>query len=229
MTASSLSSRPLVRRSFLAGIAASGLLVLPGCQSVGSFSLTEAIRRLLLASTENAFDRLTAPGGFWDDSVSRLGLNEFLGTRGNALTNILTSTLFKSRLEDAFARFAVDASYRAAPVVTEAVRNVGVVNAEALLRGGPTAATSYLRETMGFALIEAILPEISQALRVTQDPLIGQTLSALAGVDVNTVARGFAGTVSDVIWQEIGREEARIRANPRATNDPVLIGVFGAR
>jgi len=46
------------RRAFLAGsLAAAGALVLPGCASYGGqFSFTEAIRRLLLLSSENAFD-----------------------------------------------------------------------------------------------------------------------------------------------------------------------------
>ena len=224
MTATS----PFARRSFLAGVAASGLLALSACQTTRPISFTEAIRRLLVLSTENAFDRMTAPGGFWDESVQQLGLNEFLGARGDVLSGILTSALFKSRLEDAFARYAVDASYRVAPLVADTVRTIGIPNAVALIRGGPTAATSYLRDAMGMALIDALVAELSDALRIAEDPLIGQMLSALAGVNVGYVARSFAGTVSDVIWQEIGREEARIRANPRVTNDPLLMGVFGA-
>ena len=42
------------------------------------------------------------------------------------------------------------------------------------------------------------------------------------------VARNVATRVDDVIWGEIAREEAAIRADPAATRDPVLIGVFGA-
>jgi hypothetical protein len=42
------------------------LLLLPGCAGTGGgFSLVEAVRRLLLRSSENAFARLTAPDGFW--------------------------------------------------------------------------------------------------------------------------------------------------------------------
>ena len=39
--------------------------------------------------------------------------------------------------------------------------------------------------------------------------------------------RRVAGSVDDAVWNEIGIEEAAIRANPQATGDPVLIGVFG--
>ena len=219
----------LPRRRFVFGsLAAATALTLPGCASYGGISFTEAIRRLLLASSEQAFVRMTAPGGFWDQQVAQLGLESFFGTRGNVLANILTSALFKSRLEGVVADIAVDASYRAAPIVADTVRTIGFANAVALIRGGPTAATAFLRQEMGERLIIAMLPEIGEAIRIAEDPLMGQLLSGLTGVDVSGLARNFAAEVDNVIWGEIAREEAAIRADPAATRDPVLIGVFGA-
>ena len=219
----------LPRRAFIAGsLAAATALTLPGCATTGAFSFTEAIRRLLVLSSERAFVRLTAPGGYWDQQVGQIGLNRFFGNRGSVLGNILTSTLFKNRLEDVVAGIAVDASYRAAPIVADTVRTIGWANAVDLIRGGPTAASSFLRQEMGEQLILAMLPEIGQAMRVAEDPLMGQLLSGLTGVDVQGVTRTFAREVDNAIWGEIGREEAAIRADPRATRDPVLIGVFGA-
>ena len=219
----------LPRRKFVFGsLAAATALTLPGCASYGGISFTEAIRRLLVASSEQAFVRMTAPGGFWDQQVAQLGLERFFGTRGNVLTNILTSSLFKSRMEGVVANIAVDASYRAAPVVAETVRTIGIANAVALVRGGPTAASSFLRQEMGERLVLAMLPEIGEAIRIAEDPLMGQLLSGLTGVDVTSVTRNFAAEVDNVIWGEIAREEAAIRADPGRTRDPVLISVFGA-
>jgi hypothetical protein len=73
-----------------------------------------------------------------------------------------------------------------------------------------------------------MVPELGQAMRVASDPLVGQALAALSGVDVPQVAARVATTIDDTIWREIGAEEAAIRANPRATGDPLIIGVFGA-
>jgi hypothetical protein len=217
------------RRAFLAGaLAGAAVLALPACTTTGQISFTEAIRRLLVLSSERAFLRLTAPGGYWDQQVAQIGLDRFFGRRGNVLGNILTSALFKSRLEDVVADIAVDASYRAAPIVADTVRTIGWANAIDLIRGGPTGASAYLRQQMGEQLILAMLPEIGQALRIAEDPLMGQLLSGLTGVDVQGVTQTFARQVDDVIWGEIGREEAAIRADPGATRDPVLIGVFGA-
>jgi hypothetical protein len=217
------------RRALLAGVAGGGaLLLLPACASTGGgYSMEEAVRRLLLLAADNAFARLTAPGGFWDEQVARIGLDQLLGARGNTLSRILTSQLFKDRLEERFAGFAIEASFRAAPVVTDAVRVIGFANAIELVRGGPSAASTYLRGEMGTALLDAMVPELGEAIRLAEDPLVGEALGALTGVRVGEVASRIGREVDDAIWGEIAAEEAAIRADPRATRDPLLIGVFG--
>lgn len=218
----------LPRRAFLAGTAASGALALAACATpYGGFSFVDAVQRLLFLSSQRAFDRMAQPGGFWDQQVAQLGLANFIGTRGDVLSRILTSALFKSRLERSFAEMAWRASERAAPVVADTIRAVGYQNAIDLIRGGPSAATLYLRSQMGNRLIDVMAPDVGEALRVAQDPLIGQLLAAASGVDIPGMAGAFSARVNDVIWREIGNEEAVIRSDPRSTRDPVLIGVFG--
>ena len=72
-----------------------------------------------------------------------------------------------------------------------------------------------------------MVPELGEAIRLSRDPLIGQALSALTGVDAAGVADRLGREVDNAIWGEIAREEAAIRANPQSTRDPMLIGVFG--
>lgn len=217
------------RRRFLAGATASGaLLALPACESLGGFSLVDAVRRLLYLSSERAFARLLAPDGYWDDAVADIGLDNMLGTRGGILASILTSSLFKDRLEGAFADIAIEGAERAAPIVTDAVRVIGIDNALALINGGPTAATEFLRGGMGTTLVEAMVPELGQAMRIASEPLVAELLGGLTGIDVRGVAQNVSRTIDNAIWNEIGVEEAAIRANPRATNDPLLIGALAA-
>ena len=218
------------RRSFLAGIGAGGVVLsLGGCAGgLGGYGLTDAIQRLLFLSSDRAFARMLSGGGFWDDQVASLGLGNFLGTRGDILSRILTSALFKNRLQDAFGEVAYRGAERAAPLVRDTVRVIGVQNAIDLVRGGPTAATSFLRQEMGMSLVEAMVPELGTAMRVASDPLVGQLLGAVTGTEVGTIATRVAGNIDNTIWREIGFEESEIRRNPRATNDPLIIGVFGA-
>ena len=229
MTVTVTAAPSLTRRRLLAGAAGVGAItLLPACATTGGgFSMVEAVRRLLLIATENAFARLTEEGGFWDQQVARLDLGSLVGTRGDVLSRILTSPALKGQLEDRFAAFAIDASFRAAPVVTDAIRVIGFENAIDLVRGGPNAASTFLRGEIGPALVDAMVPELGQAMRLSRDPLVGQLLGALTGVDATGAADRFSRAIDDAIWGEIAREEAAIRANPERTRDPVLIGVFG--
>lgn len=217
------------RRSLLGGIAAgTAALALPGCTSLGGFGFVDAIQRLLYLSSERAFARMLQADGFWDQQVAALGLGNVLGARGDVLGRILTSGLFKSRLDRAFGDIAIEGAERAAPVVADAVRVIGFQNAVDLVRGGPTAATSYLRGELGSRLIDAMVPELGAAMRVASDPLVGQALAALTGVDTTQVATRFATAIDDTIWREIGNEESAIRSDPASTRDPAIIAIFGA-
>ncbi len=217
---------PVARRQFLVGVAATSVLALPGCASMGGYSFTEAIRRLLMLSAENAFARLTAPGGFWDSQVARIALPDVFGRRGGVMQGILTSTAFRSQLEHRLNIFAEEGARRAAPVVADTVRTIGIANAVALIRGGPTAATSFLRENMAGSLINVMVPALGDAMRVARDPLLGQALSVLTGVDIGAAAQSLAVGADNAIWYQIGAEESDIRAHPEKTNDPVLMGVL---
>ena len=214
------------RRKVLGGMAGASVFALTGCEGFGGFSFIDAIRQLLFLSSSRAFARLTNDGGYWDEGIGLLGLDDMLGSRGNVLAGILTSTLLKDRLDDAFIDIAEDASDRAAPIVADVVRTIGIQNAVALVQGGPTAATGFLRGNMGDTLVNAMVPEVGQAMRIAQEPLIGQILNELTGVDVARVTNDFSGKVDDAIWQEIGVEEAAIRRDPGSTGDPLLMGVF---
>ena len=214
------------RRTLLAGLAASSALALGGCASLGHLSLVDAIRRLLERSTRAALARLAAPGGFYDNELARLDLPDVFGSRGNVLQSILTSAVFKTRLQRSLNRVAERGARRAAPILADAVRAIGIDNAQALLRGGPSAATGFLRGAMAGSLIEAMVPALGDGLRLADDPVVGQAIAALTGIDLTGIARSLSGKVDDVIWSEIGREETAIRANPEATNDAVLIAAL---
>ncbi|MBQ94808.1 MAG: hypothetical protein CL510_03115, partial [Actinobacteria bacterium] len=86
---------------------------------------------------------------------------------------------------------------------------------------------SFLRGSMGTTLVEAMVPELGTAMRVAGDPLVGELLRGLTGVDLAGATTRFADNIDDTIWREIGVEEAAIRRDPQATRDPLIIGVFG--
>jgi len=221
-----IAENPIGRRQLLVGAAAAGMLALPGCAAIQRYSLVEAIRRLLMHSTRNALARLSEPGGFWDNQLARLDLPDVFGSRGSILEDILTSAVFKKRLQKELNHVAERGARRAAPVIADTVRTIGISNAKALLEGGPKAATSFLRGSMGGKVIETMVPELGEGIRLASDPIVGQAIARLTGVDASGVARSLAKEADEAIWGEIGMEEAAIRADPAMTGDEVLIAVL---
>ena len=223
----------LGRRRFIIGLGAAGAasaISLTGCASgFGQFSFVEAVRRLLTLSSYAAIDRLSAPGGFYDNQIVRLALPDVFGRRGNVLSNILTGVVLRDRLQRTLNRFAEVGARRAAPAVADTIRLVGFANAVELIRGGPSAATGFLRQEMAGRLVDVMFPAIGEAMRVANDPLLGQALAALSGVDIPAIARDISVQADNAIWGEMGREEAAIRADPRRTNDPVLIAALAVQ
>ena len=129
----------LNRRGLLGSLGVgAGALLLGGCMTYED-RVTNVIERLLLLSSERAFARLTAPGGFWDEQFAAIGLDTMLGARGSVLANILTSGLIKARVEREFAGFAIDASERAAPGGLTASSSPVIRSAGAAIRLGSTA------------------------------------------------------------------------------------------
>ena len=158
----------LNRRSLLGALGAgAGAMLLGGCATYET-RVTNVIERLLLLSSQRAFARLTAPGGFWDQQIAQAGLDNFLGARGNVLAGILTSGLVKSRLEREFAGFAVEASERAAPIIYDSIQLIGVENTIGLITGGPGEVVTDLAilgfdpETRAMGL-ESLHPGVSLA------------------------------------------------------------------
>ena len=217
------------RRHMLLGAAASSALLLPGCASLPGFSLTDAIRRLLSLASQNAFALLLQPGGFYDSNVARIALpDRFGGGRTTGILSvILQSAAFRDRLQRQLNRAAERGAERAAPLVADAVRAVSIEAANDIIRGGPQAATGFLRGKMGPALVDAMLPGISDGLRLFDDQIISKAVQSVMGYDIGALASDINRKADDAIWSAIGQEESNIRANPQATNDPVLIGVFG--
>jgi hypothetical protein len=214
------------RRQILTLLASAPLLALPACSSMGGWSLTDAVRELLSLSSQRAIASLVQPGGFYDSQVARIDLPNQLGNSGNILSRLLTSSLMKDRLTREVNSAAERGAERAAPILADAIRNISITDAVAILRGGPTAATGFLQNAMGRSLVTTMFPSISGALDIASNPVVNEVLRSASGVNVAALADDVAIKANDAIFRAIGREETAIRANPRSTGNPVLIGAL---
>jgi len=217
------------RRDFLSLGAAAGLLVLPGCSTLPGLSLTEAIKRLLTLSSQNAFAELLQPNGFFNNQIARISVPDQLG--GSRVTSIATALLRSKPIQDRLLkqvnRAAEKGAEVAAPLIAETIRNMSIADAAAIVNGGPRAATSLLQNELGATLANRMLPGIGQGLKLFDNQIINLVLSQVTNVDFAGVRGDVTNKVSDAIYKSIGAQEEAIRANPQATNDPLLIAIFG--
>ena len=221
----------LTRRALIGAGLSLPLLGLAGCATrLGDLlNFADAVRRLLTISSQRAFARLLTDEGFFQDDLARVSLPSQLGGSGiaSALAVALGSRAVQDQLLRVVNRAAAEAADAAAPVVYDSIRDMSITDALSLVRGGPMAATDYLQRSIGDRIVDAMFPQVGDALRLADNGIVGRALRVASGID-------FAGLQADVsrkaaagIYRAIGREEAAIRANPQSANDPVISGVFG--
>ena len=220
------------RRAFVGLGCALPLLALPGCSTIGDFGgfgIEDGIRRLLTVSSQRAFAKLLHEEGFFEDELARVELPTQLGGAGTSAVAaaLLRTPAVQDQLLRLVNRAAAEAAENAAPVVYDSIRSLTITDALSIIRGGPTAATFYLEQSIGDRIVDALFPGVGSALRVLDSGILRQALSPATGID-------FAGLQQDVtrkaargIWRAIGREEAAIRADPSSTDAPLLRGLFG--
>ena len=213
------------RRSLIATLA---LLPLAACATpMGRYTVEDAVRRLLELSSQRAFARLTEPGGFYDDQLTRITPPDLGGGKGGAvLSALLRTNAVRGQVGRALNDVAVDLADNATPIVMDAVRRMTLADAISVLRGGPTAATDLLAGQARGAVVEALLPGTSRALRSDMFEMLSAALSETGGRDYLALADNVSGQIGDAIFRAIGREEAEIRRNPGATRDPILMALL---
>ena len=221
------------RRALIGAGLSLPLLTLPGCAAglggLGGFGFEDAIRRLLQISSQRAFATLLQDNGFFADELTRIDLPPQMG--GSGVTNALASLLGTSLVQDRLLRLVNGAASRAAeaaaPVVYDSIRTMSIGDAVSIVRGGPTAATSFLQRSMGDAIVDAMFPRVGPALSALDNEIVSRALQAASGLSFQGLQQHVASRAAGAIYRAIGREEASIRANPGAVGDPVLAGVFG--
>ena len=219
------------RRGFVAGVLFGSVALLSGCATIGtSGGLEEALRRLLTISTQRAVTRLVQDNGYLNDALARVPIPETPSDRSGAVLGaLLRSRPVQDQLLRLINNAAGEAADRAAPIILDSIRTLSFSDAVAIARGGPTAGTDYLERAIGPRIIDAMLPEVGEALRsFGSDGVLGPVIGAATGVNVVGLQRVVTVQAARGLWRAIGREEAAIRTDPRSARDPLVESVFAA-
>lgn len=220
------------RRELILAAMTSSALLLAGCATrprEPEIDFVEVVRRLLLLAAQRALAALMRDGGYYDVAVRRIRLPRSLG--GDALDRnlmaMLLSAAFRNELERLANRAAERGAGLVAPVVADTIRTLPVLDAMALVRGEPGAATGFFRERLGPELGRRMLPEIDKGLRLFETPVVRDYLSRVSAVDFAALCADIAGKAANVIYDTMASEEAAIRMDPAGSGDPLLMRVFG--
>jgi hypothetical protein len=162
-------------------------------------------------------------------------LNELLPDNAATILNIAKTLGLSPKinaLSNNLNQAAVNSVQKSVPIFINAIRGINIVDAWNILRGGPNAATTYLRNATQNALITAVRPEVtnvftSMGLKPTLMGNLGTKSPLLTAFDVD-LGQVLTTAITQKMFAKIAEEEGRIRTNVAARTTSLMQLVFGA-
>lgn len=206
--------------------------------ALSSEEITGGLKEALSKGVERAVGILSQPDGFLKDVSVKIPMPETLKKVERTLR-----TLRQDKLADEFVttlnRAAEQAVPEAAAVLGNAVKQMTLADAKAILTSTNNAATAYFRRTSETNLHERFLPIVRKATeqagvtsaykKMTEKASFGGfSAGSLLGQDAIDLDGYVTRKALDGLFLKIGLEEQRIRENPIARTTDLLQKVFGA-
>lgn len=202
--------------------------------SKGSLSTDEVaggLKEALNAGVEKGTQKLSAADGFFKDAVIKI----LLPPEAQKVEKTLRSVGLGSQVDEAILsmnRAAEDAAKSAAPIFLNAIKQMSIQDAWAILKGGDTAATGYLRSKTTSPLTEAFRPVIETSLtKVNATQYWNAVFTTYNKMPLTNkinpdLTAYVTGKALDGIFYQIALQEAQIRKNPVARTTDLLKKVF---
>ncbi|MFT4046651.1 MAG: DUF4197 domain-containing protein [Solimonas sp.] len=195
--------------------------------------IVAGLREALAQGAMRAVDELGRPDGFWKDPSVRIPLPDPLAGAEKTLRQFGQGNKLDS-FQLTLNRAAENAVPQVAIALGDAVRQMDIRDARALLDGPADAATQYFRRVSGASLRDRMLPIVQNAtagVGVTQSykKLAGQIGPWLrpSGKSISDLDGYVTDKALDALFAKIAAEEAAIRQNPAARGTELLRAVFG--
>lgn len=200
--------------------------------------VARGLKQALGKGVENAIALLGKPDGFLKDGSVKIPMPETLQKVERTLR-----TLRQDKLADEFVttlnRAAEQAVPQAVEVLGDAVKQMTMADALAILKGTNQAATAYFRRTSETNLFQRFRPIVESATekvgvtraykQMTDKASVGGfSATSLLGADAGDLDGYVTRKALDGLFAKIGEEEQRIRENPIARTTDLLKKVFGA-
>jgi hypothetical protein len=196
----------------------------------GGYRLTEsdaaaAIRQLLQIGTQDGVN-----GAFSRDVILSTIFPEPLRKTLNTLQQLgLTNEI--DRFTTTLGTAAERTAQRSIPIFVEGINNMRLVDAIRIIKNGGTAATDYLRTSIGTDLRRAVTPVMQDALNeyklMEQWDKIIKPAKEIVGNKLNLdIANLMAGVITEKMFQKMEEKEKEIRNSASARTTTLLQKVF---
>jgi hypothetical protein len=216
-----------------------------GLAGLSQGQLTDGLKEALGKGVQQAISMLGHDGGFLTNVDVKIPLPQKLQKVQTAL-HAINQDKYADELVTTMNHAAEQAVPAAAVVFADAVKNMNVADAQALLTGPNDAATQYFRKTTQTNLYAKFYPIVQKATSQTGvmqayksltdkakstqsfgglDAALGGALSDKDALDVDAYV---TNKTMDGLFKMVAAEEAQIRQNPVARTTDLLNKVFGA-
>lgn len=208
-----------------------------GGSSLDNNTMVKGLKEALATGTERAVATVAKPDGYFSNQLIKILLPERL----QQAANLLGKLGYQQQVDElvlSMNRAAEKAAPQAAGFFGDAIRQMTVEDAKAILQGGDTAATKFFEDKTRSRLFEAFKPAVSASMdkvgtaRAYKE-LIGTyealPLAALAGKPSLDLDSYVTNQALDGLFTMVAAEEKKIRTNPAARTTELLRTVFGSK
>lgn len=230
------------RRLIIRVFQTAACLALPTREAL-AFSLSDLSQKDASAGVKTALERganvavslLGREDGFWKNDAVRIALPDWL-QKAEKVIKLIGRGADVETLKIGVNRAAEQAVPQAKLLLVNAVRNMSVTDAKAILSGGDNSVTRFFQDKTQAPLGEKFLPIVSS---VTDRIGLAQQYNQLAGQLQKTglvkvkpeqarVETHVTHRALDGLYFMIGEEEKKIRRDPIGTGSDILKKVFGS-
>jgi hypothetical protein len=201
--------------------------------SITETEAAQGIREALDQGVGRGITLLNKQDGFFGSQAYKL----FLPAEAQRIENTLRQLGMGSMVDRAILqinRAAEDAVGYARPIFLDAIREMTIADAINIIRGPKDAATQYFRQKTTDKLIAAFSPTIKSSLdKFSATKYYGEVVNTYNNfpTTLNKLNPDLPSYVVNkavtALFDQIGQEEANIRANPVARTTEILKKVFG--
>ena len=218
---------PLIALLFAGPALAAGIADLSNKDAVGG------LKAALNDGSAAAIGKLGAENGFFNNAKVRIPLPESL-KKVEGMMRAMGMKRQADELELAMNRAAESAVTEAKPLLVDAVKNMSIEDAKAILTGGDSAATEYFRRKTAEPLAKKFLPIVKKS---TAQVGLAEKYNAIAGkgsqlgvIDASqaSIEQYVTKKALDGLYTMIADEEKALRQDPVGAASSLVQKVFGA-